>query len=231
MSTENHGADSCLAAWVNVVDYYWQRVVIAEVDRVRLRGELVRDLAQSLAEGASVDDLIALDPAEFAAEVAAADGIEARSLRPDPEITDRSLVGTVLAGATGGAVLALLTVYPLGIWLMNQSSADHEQQGWVALGLHVIAASVCLTAAMVAVWWRFRFRGQVRRTLALTGGLFALGGLVSVAPTVALAKALNYNSDPATVVVEIAIVVGSCSLGILAARRLLTGGEHKAVSA
>lgn len=218
--------DARLPAWVDAVDYYWQRTGIAEADRVRMRAELTQDLDQSLKDGACIDELIAVDPAQFALDVAAADGTKLKSLGPDPEITDAGLVSTVLAGAVAGGVLALLTVYPLGFSAMDKLSTNYENEGWFALFLHVVAAAISVATAMGALWWRFRFRGRVRRTLVLTGGLFTVGGLASIAPTMALARSLDYSNASSAVLLEVAIVVGCCSVGVLAARRLLTRQHH-----
>ncbi|MEA2641194.1 MAG: hypothetical protein QOF51_2588 [Chloroflexota bacterium] len=57
MSGEQPPLDPRLEAWVTVVTYYWQRRVVFESDRARLRMDLERDLRHALAEGASVDAL------------------------------------------------------------------------------------------------------------------------------------------------------------------------------
>lgn len=221
MSNDDFETDARLTAWVDVVDYYWHRAAVDPVDRSRLRKELLGDLAASLAEGASVDELVALDPSVFASEVASADGQPAMSLRPDPVLTEKSLVTTMLTGAGARFLAALLSVYPIGIWAMDQSGADHGQQGWIVIGLHVLAAFVSLTSALAAVWWRFRFQAPARRTLGLAGTLFAVGGLASIAPTMAFANAFNFSGSFFVVMVEIGLVVGCCSLGAWTAGRVL----------
>lgn len=231
MSDDNDEANQRLSAWLNVVDYYWQRTGIVDADRLRMRAELRLDLDQALNDGACIDELTAVDPAQFAIDVAAADGTRPKSLRPDPEITDASLVSTVLVGAVAGGLLALLTVYPLGFAAMDKLSTNYENEGWFALFLHVVAAATSVATAMGAVWWRFRFRGQIHRTLVLTGGLFTIGGLASIAPTIALARSLNYSNATPVVLLEIAIVVGCCSVGVLTARRLLNRQHHPTLSA
>ncbi|WP_193609513.1 hypothetical protein [Nocardioides lijunqiniae] len=226
MLTNDRVLDPRLTAWVEVVDYYWQRATVPRADRDRLRAALERDLASSVAEGATVEELVAVDPADFASEVADADGIEPRELLlPDPPLTDAGLLGTVVVGAAVGAALSLATVYPIGVDLMDQTSATYAQQGLVALGLHSLAAAVCLAAALSAVWWRYRFRSQARRVVLLTGVLLVAGGLLSIAPAMLLASATGYSSAAAVVLAEIGIVVGLCSAGVLAARRLVSGSQ------
>ncbi|WP_134738256.1 hypothetical protein [Nocardioides sp. 503] len=226
MLTNDQVLDPRLSAWVDVVDYYWQRATVPRGDRERLRVALEHDLASSVAEGASVEELVAADPAAFASEVAGADGIEPRELLlPDPPLTDAGLLGTVLTGAAAGAATSLATVYPIGFDLMDQSSLTYDQEGWAAVGMHGVAALVCLAAALASVWWRYRFRGRVRRTLLLTGGLLVVGGLVSIAPAMLLASATGYSSAAPVVLAEVGIVVGLCSLGVLAARRLVSASQ------
>lgn len=214
MAAEHPGTDPRLQAWVAVVVYYWQREGVSDQDRIRLRADLDHDLGQSLAEGASIDDLIAADPGEFAREVAEADGILTGPLRPHHEMTTRSFIGTALAGAVGGAFVAAIVVYPFGLYILDQLQLSLAGERTFALCLHVIAACLCTASAMLAVWWRFRFQNGLHRVVALTGIFLILGGAASVLPTIALAASIGYSTRALPVLVEIVIVVGFCIAGL-----------------
>jgi hypothetical protein len=160
MSGEQPPLDPRLEAWVTVVTYYWQRRVVFESDRARLRMDLERDLRHALAEGTSVDALTDADPSEFAIELAAADGLTTRPLRPDHPLTARSLVVTALLGAGVGAGASLLLVYPPGLWFLDKLTVSLTAQGVYAVGLHAVAASVSVSSP-----WR-RFAGASGSTAA-----------------------------------------------------------------
>ncbi len=213
MSIDTPNEDPRLIAWVNVIDYYWQRASLNKADRERLRDELMRDLESSLAGGASVESLTEADPAAFADELARADGAKTKPLRPDPVATKQALVTTMLGGAVAGFIVALALVYPLGIWTMDQTPANDNQQGWIALGLHVVAGALSVAGALAAAWWKFRFQVGTRRTLVMMGASFALGGSVSIAPTVLFARATGYSGEFWVVSLEVAAVVGCCAAG------------------
>lgn len=218
--------DPRLRDWLDVVDYYWQRSGVPEPERTRMRAELERDLTQALAAGAEVDDLVAVDPADFAADVAAADGVPAGAPRPDPELTDGSLLATVLGGAAIGAVLAWVTVYRYGLRVVDGWGFLYADEGLTIIVLHAVAACLCVAAALGAVAVRFRSRlgDRLRSALTIIGCLFAVGGVVSIGPTVAFASTFDYSTSTDIVVIELAIVLACCSLGVLAARRLIAPG-------
>jgi hypothetical protein len=216
--------DPRLREWLTIVDYYWQRARVPEADRRRMRTDLEADLLQSLAGGATVDDLVAVDPADFAADLADAADVPARPPAPDPELADVSLLATVLLGAALGAVLAMVTVYRYGLPVMDGWSLSYEDQGLAAIALHAVAACVCVATTLVVVALRFRsrLREQLRSALAIIGLLFVLGGIVSIGPTVAFASTFDYSTSTDIVVTEVAIVLACCSLGVVVARRLIT---------
>ena len=82
--------------------------------------------------------------------------------------------------------------------------------------------ALCTAFAMAAVRWRFRFQEGIRRTTLLTGLFLALGGALSVAPAVALAASLGYDSGAFAVLLEVAIVLTFCVAGLLTAGWILT---------
>jgi hypothetical protein len=211
-----------LEAWVAVVAYDWQRRGVSGRDRARLRVDLERDLRLAVVEGASVDALTDADPSEFARELATADGLITGPLRPDHPLTTRSLVLTALLGAAGGAVATVVLFYPLGLWFLDQLTVSSTAQGVFAVGLHVVAASICTVFAVAAVRWRFRFHSGIRRTAIVTGLLLLLGGAASVAPTMALAASLGYSGRTPVVLLELGVVLAFCIAGLGTSRWILT---------
>lgn len=222
MSAEHSPLDPRLGAWVAVVSHDWQRRGVSDEDRARLRVDLERDLRLALAEGATVDALVDADPNEFARELAEADGLPTAPLRPDHSLTTTSLIVTALVGALAGAVASVLLVYPVGFRILDGLTLSYTGEGIFAIGLHVVAACICTAFAMAAVRWRFRFHQGIRRTTLLTGLFLLLGGALSVAPTMALAAGLGYNTGALVVLLEVGIVLAFCVAGLRTARWILT---------
>lgn len=205
--------------WLSVVDFYWQRLGVASTERDRLRKELRDNLEVSLAEGASVEEIIAADPGQFARDVAEASEVPTGTLRADHRLTTWSFVTTALVGAFLGGLIALAVWYPPGTRIMDQVS--YQDQGMVALGLHAGAACFALAGAMAAVRWRFRFHQHLRLVVGLTGVFLLLGGLASIFPTMALAASLGYSSQAPIVFNEVVLVLLFCTAGLLLARWVL----------
>jgi hypothetical protein len=224
MSAEQPRLDPRLESWIAVVTKQWQRRGISEHDRTRLRVELERDLRLSLAEGATVDALTSVDAREFARELAEAEGLATKPLRPDHPMTTTSYIVTALLGAAAGAAASLVLIYPLGLRIMDGLTLSYTAEGVFALGLHVLAALLCTVLAMAAVRWYFRFQPDIRRITLFTGAFLLLGGAVSIGPTMALAAALGYNNTTPVVLLEVGVVVGFCVAGLGAARWLLVRG-------
>lgn len=214
--------DPCLQSWIAAVSTYWQRRGVSEEDRARLQGELERDLQVALAEGAATEDLIAVDPGDFAREVAGAHGLVNATGRTDPLLTKSSFVGTALVGVLGGAIASVVLVYPLGIRVLDALPLTFYGEGVFAMGLHVVAACICAVSAVCALRWRFRQHAGIRRSAMLAGPFLLLAGAVSVAPTMAFAVWLDYTISAAVVFTEVVIVLAFCIVGLLAAHWVRT---------
>jgi len=216
MEREQPQRDPRLSQWLSVVDYYWQRLGVPTTERERLGDELRRDVQASLAEGASVEELIAVDPAQFASDIAEANEVPTAALRPDHALTTSSYVATALVGAVLGGLVALAVWYPPGERIMDQLS--YQEQGLVALVLHCGAACFATAGAMVAVHWRFRFQRHLRLAVVLTGGFLLLAGVASIFPTMALAASTGYSTQTPIVIDEVGLVLLFCTAGLLLAR-------------
>ena len=220
--SEVPSSDPRLQAWFDAVDRHWQHQGIAAPDRARLRVEAETDFTQSLADGAHISDLISTDPAKFAREVAAADGLTPSPEDAAPALTTRTLIVTALTGAAIGAVLCWTVLYQVLYLLMSLVVLPPGPEGLFALGVHSVAAIACTLVSVAFVRWRFRHLPGIRRTAALTGIGLLLGGGVSVAPAMALAATLGYSTSPGPVAVVALVVAVCCGAGVATAVRLNT---------
>ena len=217
VSAEQPGPDPHLQSWIAAVSSYWQRRGVSEEDRARLQAELERDLRLAVAEGAAVEDLISADPGEFARELPEANGLTDVSGRTDPVLTTTAFVVTAMVGALAGAIASAVLLYPLGLRVLDAVPLTYNGEGVFAVGLAVVASCVSAAFAACALRWRFRLHAGVRRTSLLAGAFLLLGGAASIAPTMALAARLDYNSTAPVVLTEVAIVLAFCIAGLLAA--------------
>lgn len=221
------GWDPQLTAWLDLVERGWRSLGLTDSAVARLRRDLVVDLAQARLGGAPVEELIGPDPAEFAAEVAQADN-EARARPPItagnwsgvPRST-QGLVLTALAGAVLGAALSLVTLYPVGIGLVASRATTYEDEGRVILTLHVMAACMAALTAAAVVRWHFRSWGNRNLVAVVTCVALLVSGAAASGLAIGVGWLTNYRTDPNIVVTEVAIVVGVCACGLVAAARIL----------
>lgn len=214
-----------LTAWVDRVEGRWRALGVAEAERVRWRRDLVVDLAQARLDGAALGEVLAVDPVRFADDVATAqapyDVEGARRPAPPRQVSpQRAFVMLAFAGALVGGLLSLLTVYPVGLTLMDAFADSYAQEGLIALTLHVLAGLLAATGGAVFVGFGHRDSGSARR-LALTagGGLLAAGAL-AVGPAVAIARASGYSTQASTMTLELVVVVAICVVVMHAVARL-----------
>ncbi len=215
--------DARLVAWVQRVEDWWVAVGVRPPERARLLSELTDDLRQALRDGATVKDLVAEHPADFARTVASASQVahSVRFWRPAWRFTPGRLVAVLTAGAAVGFALSLFLVYPMASRLFAQGWMTPEREAPVALALHALTAAVCLACAVAAASSTFpREVGDRRTVVALAAGLLG-SGAVSIWPTMRFARAFDYATAAPVVLTEVALEVGCCSLGVLAAWRLL----------
>lgn len=215
--------DPRIEQWIDAVEAHWASAGVTGARRTGLRAELVADLGQAATEGAPVEELVAEDPAAFAARVARASQVPRSRLarRPAWRFSVPGLMLGLLGGAAAGFVLALFTVYPAGMYVSDELDLSYEQEGWAALGMHAVAAALALAGALTVLAWAFPVRASAARTLVALGAGVLVGGLVSIWPTMALAHRLDYSLALGVVLLEIAMVVGFCLAGAWVAWRVL----------
>ncbi len=214
MRSEELPGDPLLDAWIEAVSDQLRRSGASNRDRRRLRAELERDLRLGLADGASIEELTSGDPGIFARELAEADGLVV-SPRKNPSVTHATFVGTALAGATVGAAASLITIYPLGMRIVDNLRLTYGDQGGFAIGMHTVASLVCAAFSMFAVRWRFRDERRIWLIALTAGASLLLGGALSVAPTMAVAARLDYSSAIPVVTLEVSIVAAFCATALL----------------
>lgn len=237
--------DRRLQTWIDDVVQHWEQLALSAVTRHRLRNELTQDLVTALAAGATVDELVAHDPAAFAADVADSSGVQppaAPSIEPptvapawqlaltvrrplDRTMTYRNLCGTALAGGIVGALASLFFVYPsvVPVYALVDQSPETIRPGLefgLVMALHTVAAAATLAVACAVVALRFGRDPTTRRTLAFVAPLMGVTGAASVLPTMALARFFSYSGTPLVVLLEAMVVSAYLVGGIVAGRWL-----------
>jgi hypothetical protein len=214
-----------LTVWVDRVDERWQALGISAEARIRLRHDLVADLAQARLGGASVDELISPDPQRFAEDVATAETLIPATIEPGFGLwaglrqDAQGFVVLALGGALAGALLSLATVYPLRFGLFDLSGLTYHQQGIVTLVAHLVAVAIAVLGGAAAVRWHFRtFTAPGRIGIAAGLGLIASGAL-AVLPIGVIAWATNFSTAGSVVGSEVAVVVMFCAYGLLTVAR------------
>lgn len=217
-----------LTAWVDRVEGRWRDLGVPEGLRTAWRRDLVVDLAQARLEGVALQELLAVDPVRFADDVAVAQAPYEVELAPRPvpgaprpEVSaTRAFVMLAFAGALVGGFVSLVTVYPLGLAIIDALSVNYEREGVIALGMHALAGLLAATGGAVSVG--YGYRDSPRRTrlaLAAGGGLLAAGAL-AVGPAVAIARSTGYSTNASTMTLELVVVVAICAAVMHAVARL-----------
>lgn len=210
-----------LTDWVDEVERHWTTGGVPPPTCDRLRRELVVDLAQARAFGASVEELIATPTRQFALDVATAEGIDLRHPgNPHLLPTHRTSVGRfVLAGLVGLAIGALASVglvYPLGFWFADTRLSAHPDPWPFVLLLHVLAATLAIACGSLGVRLATRSTEDARRLTFTTAVALAVSGAISLVLTMLFASTTDFSSAPDVIIVEVLIVVGICAGGLSA---------------
>lgn len=199
--------DEQITEFVNRVEECWIRLGLKATERRRLVQELVADLAAAQSTGATAADLVRSDVVTFAVEVAAAEGVSLASRRPRPVVD--ALITTAIAV---GAVVSWYLVY------MNRTIYDFlaamVSDVGAAVLMHMTAAGLVLGGMAVAIWLRYRYQPHVVSIALRTAALAAIGGLVSLAPAIALATLMGYEFSSSVVTLE-TILVAACVAGAI----------------
>lgn len=221
---EDSASSHRIESWIDEVERAWTRLGVPGRERRRLSADLERDLEESVAVGADLDELLVEDTTTFARELALATEVELLATITRAPVTTWRLITTMIGGGIGGALLTWYVVFPVGLTALSEAPEI------AAIVILYVAAAACVVAgALAAVRWRFRDdpASTPRRVIAAGVG-FVVGGLLGIAPTVGLSAAAGY-SDALTVVLLLTVVAGSfCAAGAWLALRV---ADHPRASA
>lgn len=219
-----------LTRWVDDVDRYWASWSVPGSRREQLRRDLVTDLAQARACGATVEKLVSTPPEQFATDVAMAEAIK---VVPLPELKPKRLRGArwapFIAGIEGlvaGALASAFVIYPLGIWFEDAHLASHPDPWGFTLVVHVVAASVTLGFVGLAIRLALGRSPRAGRQTLHSVVALAVGGVIALIAAVSFASTTDFSTRPTVVAVEVAIVV-VCCLGGLAASVTCVGRRYR----
>lgn len=134
-------------------------------------------------------------------------------------VTNASLVLTALTSACLGALFCICFVYP---WAYTDILPDAAA---TAVAVHLVAAATTLVVVAGGVTLMFRGDPALRLLVRFTVIGMAVGGAISVAPTMRVARAWGYSSATPVVLIEIAMVLAFLITGISVARCLAVRGS------
>ena len=194
------------------LDAVWRRGGVALDDRRELAEEVVLDLRAASADGRDPRSLLTPDLATFARRVAD----ERRAPRVLPAW------GRLLAGGLAGAALAFVLgvrpVLALFSALAGEPTSDRDVGVVAALLVWSALAAFCLGGALLGLGLALRGSGRVRPTLWRAAVLLPVTGVGAALGTVAYARSTGYRTDGTTVLLELALVVGSVAAALAVAR-------------
>jgi len=176
---------------------------------------------EALTNGAAVAELVQPDPANFAVEVAEAQGVVVTTAWPLPEVTAANIVVTSVAGGLLGAFLTWWVVLPVGVRAMPEVSV-----AVLVVLLYGTAFVVTVACVVGAVAWRFRGRLRSKVSLAAVGAGFVVGGLASVPLVMGFARMVNYSDWLPIMLAEASIAAGFGAAGVAVALRLARPGPR-----
>ncbi|MEJ7831850.1 MAG: hypothetical protein WKF79_02970 [Nocardioides sp.] len=196
-----------VSAYVDLVEAEWNAAGLNARTRRRLAVELEDSLVSALAAGASLDDLVAVEAATLATDIAVAEGVSSQapnSSAPTPSTLRGLLIwGVGSATAMAGFVWFFLVI-PIADTFYNDSSTGALIASLVII--YGIYGALTLSAAAGGMTHYLRQRDDTRATVALATAAMALGGVAGVAICMAVARLTNYSSAPAVILTYVAIV-------------------------
>jgi hypothetical protein len=204
--------DSVLSA----ADRAWRAQGVHSADRSALAADLRDDLEAAAAEGAGPQELIGPDVAGFARRLADEAGVR-RNLPEYARFTSTALIGAALGALIGYQLMAnLYTVVYEAVDFPDSSRLPLE----LALAVYYgIPAAIVAAGAVGAVRWRLRDVHRVRETSWAMALLLPLAGLLATPVVMGFAWATGYSTDPAVLVIEVAMVMAALSGAVYLARR------------
>jgi hypothetical protein len=195
------------------LDQAWRRLGVPRSDRRVLAAELAPDLQAAAADGHDPGGLLTPDVGTFARHLAEAHGVAQVPSR-FADIQRGGLLGAVLAVVVGAA--AVTGLQPVLTDKVELSGRYPVAGAVLVFGLLAAAGLVgCLVGIHLVVRGQPAAGATVRRAALFLPPMAAAG----VGLAVALGKATDYSDAPAVVLTECGIVIVSCAVALVAARR------------
>lgn len=210
--------DPAIESWLEKVDAHWRSRGLSFGVRVGLGEELLADLREALAIGATPDELITPDPQTFAEQVAAASGVRMSEPRRALVSTAPAIVGVGLAGAAGGAAAIWIVAFPFMVPLLDRFMVSPTSDLLSILFVYAVFALLTTACAVGAIAYVWRADPFTPRLVSFVAPAILLSGAASVLPTMGLAGAFGYRTDVPLVILEILLVTAFVTGGILAGR-------------
>jgi hypothetical protein len=214
-----------LTAWVDQVDAAWLRLGVSAPRRAELRLELVRDVAQAVAEGAPPAEFLRVDPARFARDVLASVGAAPAAPAPEesagPSAVARVVVGGLVGVVVGGLASVLPVLAAMG-WAFHHVPPGSTRESALILVAYAVAGLVTALAGGIGVSVACdAVPGAGRPVWRATVGLL-VSGAVATGLTVGYAATTGYSTRPEVVLTELVLVVGVVVAGLaVVAHRLI----------
>lgn len=198
-----------LSSWVRLVRSRWAATGVSRADREMLLYRLHQDLTLARAEGATINELVATSPEDFADSCAA--GLMSRSAGVDV----LSLIAVCLGSgivATGVAWTAL----NLGVRILADSTI--LDAAWFTLSVDLALALAVLATMVGAVRWAFRVQPDTALLVPRLAITLVAGSLLGFAAASAYGAAWGYSVRPDVVGFEAAIMLAALVLATILAQ-------------
>ena len=156
-----------------------------------------------------MEDLISSTPAQFAADVAAAEGADVAlsaplSGGPQPLCEWGRIVLAGLGGLVAGALTAAVAIYPVGFWFADTVLAAHPDPWPFVILVDLIAAASAIASGGGAVRLAVGATPR-RRRIALTAmAALAVSSAGALVPTWLFALDSGFSTAPVVVAIEVA---------------------------
>ncbi len=212
MSKPESEPEWLLSSWVRLVQSRWAATGVSRVDRTVLLRQLLQDLASARAEGATINELVATPPAEFADSCAA--GLMSRSAGIDilPLLGVCLGTGVVAVGAAWFALKA-------GVQALDDARAGILDAPWFGLSVDLFLALAVLATMVCAVRWTFRLQKETAKLVPRLAVALAGASLFGFAAASAYGARWGYSVRPDVVGVEVLIMLVFLALAATLAQR------------
>lgn len=212
------GDREAVTSYVDEVERAWVRDGLPPRARRRLAHELEDSLHAALADGASLDEILASDPHTLATEIATAEGLAPTLPNPDDHPNLRGLVAWALGSATAMAAFVwFFAINTIANLVYDDSSTSSLLVTLIIV--YAICGALTLGAAARGMAHYLRSVENTRGTVALATAAMALTGGVGVAVCVGIGRLTNYSSAPGVILIYILVVGTLMAAGIAAAWR------------